>query len=416
LASPSSPRPASRWLWRIVVLLILAAGVGGFVALHKLKPKPAVHAPVQQLPLVQAEPLEFRSGPLTVSGSGLVRPRMEVVLAAEVSGRVSFVSPSLVTGGDLKRGQVLVRVDDAPFRAALAQAQAEHRSAQASLRLAEQQLERTRELIDQKYLSQQTLDERVAGRDQAAASLARAEALERQRRLDLEHTVVRSPFDGKVLSERVDPGETVQPGKELARIFADGALEVPVSLTDREMALIADPWRGGAQGAPASVRVAHGGGVYRWPARVDRVESAVDSATRTFNVVVRVDKPGARGEAVTGNPAAAPPLLVGMYATADIRGIDPGRHALVPRRALRDGERLWLLGDDGRLAIRTVRLLNEYGDRAAVSAEGLPADARVVVSDLKVVTDGMAVRAVGADGRAADAPARSAPVAREDGK
>ncbi|HEX5094063.1 MAG TPA: efflux RND transporter periplasmic adaptor subunit [Burkholderiales bacterium] len=407
--------PSSRWLWRFVVLLILAAGVGGFIALNKLKPKPAVRAPVQQLPFVQAEPLEFRSGPLTVSGSGLVRPRMEVVLAAEISGRVAFVSPSLVTGGKLKRGQVLVRVDDAPFRAALAQAEAEHKSAQSSLRLAEQLLERTRELIAKGYLSQQTLDERTANRDQASAALARAEALAHQRRLDLAHTVVRSPFDGKVLAERVDPGETVQPGKELARIFADGSLEVAVSLTDREMALIADPWRGGAQGAPASVRVEHGGGVYRWPAQVDRVESAVDSTTRTFNVVVRVDKPGAHGEAVSGDPAAAPPLLVGMYATADIRGVDPGRYALVPRRALRDGEQLWLLGDDGRLGVRKVRLLSESGERVAVAAEGLPEGARVVVSDLKVVTDGMPVREIGADGRAADAP-RAAPVAREDRK
>jgi RND family efflux transporter MFP subunit len=405
---------SSRWLWRFVVFLILAVGVGGFIAMNRLKPKPAVRAPAQQLPFVQAEALEFRSGPLAVSGSGLVRPRMEVVLAAEVSGRVAFVSPSLVTGGKLKREQVLVRVDDAPFLAALAQAEAEFKSAQASLRLAEQLLDRTRELIAKGYLSQQTLDERTANRDQAAAALARADAVARQRRLDLGHTVVRSPFDGKVLSERVDPGETVQPGKELARIFADGALEVAVSLTDREMALIADPWRGGARGAPASVRVEHGGGVYRWPAQVDRVEAAVDSATRTFNVVVRVDRPGAHGEPVSGNPAAAPPLLVGMYATADIRGVDPGRYALVPRRALRDGERLWLLGDDGRLAVRQVRLLSESGERVAVAAEGLPEGARVVVSELKVVTDGMPVREIGADGRAAEAPPRAAPVARED--
>jgi len=409
LVTPSSPAPASRWLWRLVVLAILAVGAGGFVALNKLKPQPAVRPPVQQLPLVQAEPLEFRAGALRVSGNGLVRPRAEVVLAAEVSGRVSFVSPALVTGGAVRRGQDLVRLDDAPFRAALAQAEAELNSARAALKLAGQLLERTRELIAKGYLSQQTLDERTAARDQAAAALARAEALAHQRRLDLAHTVVKAPFDGRVLAERVDRGETVQPGKELARLFADGALEIPVSLSDRDMALIGDLWRRGARtAAPARVRVAHGNGVYEWPARVERVEAAVDSATRTFNVVVRVDKPAARGAAVRGDPSAAPPLLVGMYATVQIDGVDPGRHALVPRRALRDGSLLWLLDESGRIAIRPVRVLLESGAQVAVSAHGLPEGARVVISDLKVVTPGMRVREIGADGRAV-AEGRPAP-------
>jgi RND family efflux transporter MFP subunit len=402
LATPSSSKPAARWLWRIVVLVILAAGLGGFIALNKLKPRPAVRAPAQQLPLVQTAALEFRSGALAVSGNGLVRPRAEVVLAAEVSGRVTFVSPRLVTGGAIARGEVLVRLDDEPFRAALAQAEAELTSSRAALRLAEQLLERTRELIAKGYLSQQTLDERLAGRDQAAAALARAEALARQRRLDLERTVMHAPFDGKVLADRVDRGETVQPGKELARIFADDRLEIAVSLSDRDMALIGDLWRGGAHGDRARVRVAHGGGVYEWPARVERVEAAVDSATRTFNVVVRVDKPGVRGQAVSGEPGAAPPLLVGMYATVEIAGTDPGRHALVPRRALRDGSVLWLVGEGGAVSIRPVRLLQESGERAAVSAEGLAEGTRVVVSDLKVVTEGMRVREIAA---AADAPA-----------
>jgi RND family efflux transporter MFP subunit len=398
LATPPSPKPAARWLWRIVVLLILAAGVGGFVALNKLKPKPAVRAPAQQLPLVQTEALEFRSGALAVTGNGLVRPRAEVVLAAEVSGRVTFVSRRLVTGGAITRGAVLVRLDDEPFRAALAQAEAELTSARAALKLAEQLLERTRELIAKGYLSQQTLDERMAGRDQAAAALTRAEALARQRRLDLERTVMHAPFDGKVLADRVDRGETVQPGKELARIFADDRLEIAVSLTDRDMALIGDPWRGGgAKGAEARVRVAHGSGIYEWPARVDRVEAAVDSATRTFNVVVRVDDPGARGKPASGEASAAPPLLVGMYATVEIAGTDPGRHALVPRRALRDGGVLWLVGEGGAVSIRPVRLLQESGERAAVSADGLAEGARVVVSDLKVVTEGMRVREIGAE-------------------
>jgi RND family efflux transporter MFP subunit len=394
---------SSRWLWRIVVLLILAAGIGGFAALNILQPEPAVRAPAERLPLVQVEALELREGALRVTGHGLVKPRAEAVLGVEVPGRIAFVSPSLAAGGTFAQGEVLLRLDDAPYRAAFAQAEAELVSARAGLRLAEQQLERTRDLIAQGFQSRQALDERSAARDQAAAALARAQALVQQRRLDLERSVVSAPFDGKVLSARVDRGESVQPGRELARVYADRPLEVAVSLTDREMALVANPWRAGngsERGAAASVEVEHGGGLYRWPARVHRVESSVDAATRTFNVVVRVERPAERGHAVRGEAAAAPPLLVGMYATVHIEGIDPGRHALVPRRALHDGDVLWLLGPAGTLQVRPVRVLQATGERVVVSAEGLPVDARVVTSDLKVVTDGMRVREIdGAQGR-----------------
>jgi hypothetical protein len=85
-----------------------------------------------------------------------------------------------------------------------------------------------------------------------------------------------------------------------------------------------------------------------------------------------------------------------MYAAVDIEGIDPGPQARVPRRALRDGSVLWLLDAAGRVSVRPVRVLQETNNQVVVSAQGLPAPARVVVSDLKVVTDGMRVREIGA--------------------
>jgi RND family efflux transporter MFP subunit len=397
----SRPREAhSRWFWRVVTAAILVAGIGGYVALQVLKPRPAVRAPVKQLPLVRAAPIEFREGALTVTGNGLVKPRAEVVLGAEVSGRVTYVSPALVTGGAFAKGDVLIRLDPESFEAALGQAIADRQSAQASLGLAEQLLKRTGELIAKGFLSRQTLDERVANRDQARAALARAEALEQQRRIDLTRAVIKAPFKGRVLSERVDLGETVQPGKELARIFSDDALEIAVSLTDRDVALIADPWRAAntgnesGRGASATVIIEHGGERYQWPATVDRVEASVDSATRTFNVVVRVDNPDARGRSVSGAGGDGPPLLVGMYATVEIAGRDQGRYAVVPRRALRDGGVVWLLGSTDTVAITQVRVLHESKDTVAISSEGLPTDARVITSELKVVTEGMPVRVV----------------------
>lgn len=403
MSDPDSAPSGGRWRWRLLVLAILAAGAAGFVALQAFKPRPAVNAPVEQLPLVRVAPIALRDGAITITGNGLVKPRAEVALAAEVSGRAAFVSPALVTGGRFAQGEVLVRLDPEPFRAALAQAEAERQSAQASLALAEQQLARTEQLIAQKFLSRQTLDERVAARDQARAALARAEAIQDSRRIDLERSVIRAPFKGRVLSEKVDPGETVQPGKELARIFANDALEIAVSLTDREVALIDDPW--GTHGeakrsvaARATVSVEHGGRRYRWTGRVDRVEAAVDSETRTFHVVVRVDRPDTRGEPVSGAAESAPPLLVGMYATVEIAGRDAGRYALVPRRALRDGSRVWLLASGNVVAIRPVTVLYDAGDQTAVT--GLDAADPVIISDLKVVTEGMPVRVLEDAGRA----------------
>ncbi len=387
--------PRRRWTWRLAVIAILSLGVGGFVALQVFKPRPAVRAPAKQLPLARAVPIEIRAGALTVTGHGLARPRVEVVLAPEVPGKVSFVSANLVVGGTFRAGEMLVRLDPESFRAALAQARAERESAQASLALAEQLLKRTDELIAQGFQAEQTRDERVANRDLARAALERAEALLKGRSIDLARSELRAPFAGRVLSEKVDIGETVQPGRELARLFADDVLEIAVPLTDRDVALLDDPWSGKAGRAAATVTVEHGGTRYRWPARLDRIEAALDSATRTLNVVVRVDKPQARGTPLDGHgKGVAPPLLVGMYVQVDIVGRSVDRYAVLPRQALRDGDQLWRLDDADRIKIVPVRVLQEVADTVAVSGDALEPGARVIVSDLKVVTDGMAVRVV----------------------
>lgn len=388
--------------------MILGASIGGFIALQVFKPKPVVKPLVKQIPIVRLAELKARNGALPVIGSGLVEPRNQVSLAAETQGRIVRLSKNLVSGGQVQRGELLLALDAAPFKAALAQARADRQSTIAALALTEQSIKRTQELIAQGFLSRQTLDERVANRDQARAALARARAIESQRRIDLGRTAIASPFDGRVLSENVSIGDIVQPGRELARLFDANALEISVSLTGKDMSLIDDPWaQVKAEPASAVLTVNHGGQEFEWPARVDRVEAAIDSATRTFNVVIVPTAPGIAGVATNEDKRSGPPLVVGMYATARIAGRDLGEYYLLPRRALREGNKLWVMTPENEVAIIKAEVLTEIDDDVALRIRPVPDAIGVITSDLKVVTPGMEVRTIAPqDGDAAAREAR----------
>jgi RND family efflux transporter MFP subunit len=402
----SSLKSSKRWL----IPTILAAGVLGFVLLNVLKPRPVVQPTTRPAPVVQTETITAAPGGIRIRGSGAVKPRHELIIAAEVSGRVSEVHPRLLAGGQFSQGDRLITLDPAPFNAALAQAQADLASAQASLRLAEQLYTRTQDLISKGFLSQQTLDERTSQRDQAAAALARAQALVDTRTIDLRRSEITAPYSGIVLSQRVSPGEIVQPGRELARVFPSDRLEVTVSLTDRDFALLGDVWRDGVSAAQvvqrppkpqgtkpgqpgqqplAEVIVTHGSQVLRWPARVDRVEAAVDPTTRTFNVVVTVENPWL---SLAQQEANTPPLLVGMFAQVEIEGLRPEPFARIPRKAIREGQEIWVLDDQRTLRIYPIRLLYESDQAAYIALEGLPPRFDLITSDLKVPIQGMTLR------------------------
>ncbi len=418
LAEPGNTPPvARRWPWVLLALVLLAGSIGVFVALQVFKPRPTVKPIVRQIPIVRIATLDKQSGSLPVIGNGLVEPRNQVSLAAETQGRIVRLSKNLVSGGTVRRGELLLAIDASPFKATLAQARADRQSAAAALSLAEQSIKRTETLIEQGFLSRQKLDEAKANRDQAKAGLARARAIESQRRIDLGRTAIASPFDGRVLSESVSIGDMVQPGREIARLFDDKALEISISLTSKDMSLINDPWgQIGGQPANASIQVSHGGKLYKWPGQVERIEAAIDSATRTFNVVVKPLEPSAAGEPVEEGGENGPPLLVGMYATAKIAGRDLGQFYLLPRRALRDQNQLWLMTRQDTVNIVTAEVLTEIDDMVAVRLTPEPDAVGVITSDLKVVTHGMRVRTAKPKNGAAQAHEARGTVAPESPK
>ena len=398
---------------------ILAIGIVGAYLLVALSPEPTRRPPPKQTPLVQTVQPDIRSGALMVAGSGTVRPKAEVNLAPQVGGTVVYVNPALVSGGQIRRGQVLVRIEAADYQNALRQAEADVAQQQVNLLQTEEEARIARTEYEQFRAREQSRRATVADTagpnrlvlrepQQAAAkaALARAEATMANARLALSRTRVVAPFDGYVRSESVDKGQFVAAGQAIAQLYAADEVEVVVPLSTDEAALIPRLWdKQAGQGSvqiPAEVVMGYGGQQYQWTGYVDRAEAAMDASSRTIDIVVRVPRPFSGGQAmdvpgeVNAYAQQAPPLLVGQYVTVKVAGAEFDRFASIPREALRPDDEVWTVKNDSLVHIVPIQVLQKIGDEVYVLGDIRTIDA-IITSELTAATEGMRVRRAATD-------------------
>jgi len=380
-------------LFKILLpLVVLAAGAAAALQLAAQREVPEPEPREVPLPSVRTVLAEPTDHEVWVTSRGTVVPRTESQLVVEVPGRVVRISPDLVSGGFFEAGEVLLEID--PRDLELAVAQAELDVARSRRRLAEEEADaevarREWETLGTGEPTPLTLREPQVA--EARAQVAAAEALLERARRDLARTRVTAPFSGRVRDKRVDLGQYVQPGTPVATLYATDVAEVRLPLADGELAFVELPVAGlrDAEKRPEVELVAHFAGDRRsWTGRVVRTEGEIDPRTRMVMTVAEVREPY--------DPSRVVPLAIGMFVEARIRGVLLEDVLVLPREALREGDRVYALDEEDRLLVREVRVLRAERDRVVLRAEEL-AGARVVVSPLELVTDGMRVRDLGVD-------------------
>lgn len=360
-----------------------------------LRPDPPVAPTRSQVPYVSVAPARAGSGPIPVHGAGTVRPRAEVEVAAQVAGKVAWVAPAFQSGGRVRQGQVLFRIEDADYQNRVRQARANVAAQQVALlqaqeevRIARSEYERFRRRrageTESKAVGPLALREPQLAA--ARAALARDSATLADAELALSRTEVRAPFGGIVRSESVASGRFVAPGQAVGRLYADDAVEVVVPLADADAALLPGLWelRAGDGDRRMAVRVfaRFGDGSRSWAGYVDRAETALDERTRTVHVIVRIPGPF-RG--------SGPPLLVGQFVDARIDGGAADPWFALPRPALRAGDEVWAVRSDSAIAVVPVRVLQRPKDSVLVAGD-LRRGEPVVVGGISFATEGMIVR------------------------
>ena len=373
-----------------VMLVLLGAGVAGFLALTASKPQLKRTKPPVPVPMVRVSKITTGPQSIIVRGEGTCRPLREIQLVPQVNGKVVYMSPVLVDGGEFKKGEVLLRIDPLDYQLAVTLAQARVKDSESRLRVAEEEAAAAKEewrlLYQDKGEKVEDPPALVAKEPQLAAAKAKLAADladQRKARLNLERTELKAPFNGRISSESVDIGQYVSSAKPLATLFSTEAAQIVVPFEDESLFWFHVPGftPGNGSGSPVTVHARIAGRDLTWSGRIMRAEGMLDERTRMVPVVVRVEKPY----------ASKPPLVAGLFVTVEIQGRTLENAAVIPRVALRDDDTVWVVDDAGLLKFRRVDVARLEADQAILRS-GLEDQEMVVVSGLKVVTDGMKVR------------------------
>ncbi|QND80059.1 efflux RND transporter periplasmic adaptor subunit [Pseudoxanthomonas mexicana] len=168
---------------------------------------------------------------VAISATGTLSAISTVTVGSQISGQVTDVLVDY--NSEVKKGEVLARIDPSTYEAQIEQGNAQIANAQASLKqaqatLANAELDYTRkaDLGRQKLVAQSDVDLARAARDQARAQVNAAQAQIRQQtastqttRVNLDRTVIRSPVDGVVLTRTIEPGQTVAASLQAPELF-----------------------------------------------------------------------------------------------------------------------------------------------------------------------------------------------------
>jgi RND family efflux transporter MFP subunit len=378
VARPHSPH-RRRNVAIAVIALALVAGLGW----KAFSGGPVGAAPMPPAIVQVAQPLT-REVTQWNDYIGRFAPSRTVEVRPRVSGAVVQI---LFRDGDIVRqGQPLFVVDPRPYRAALAEAQAEVASARSAVALAQSNYGRVQGLTGDEAVAGTEIDQLRARVRAAAAQLAGAQARVTQRALDLEFATVRAPISGRVSDRRIDVGNLVsgENGAQATLLTTINAVDPIYFNFDASEALFLRTQRERqASQAPANVQVRlQDEADYRWNGKLDFTDTGLDPRSGTIRV-----------RAVVPNPNGF--LTPGMFGNMRLADGGKVRAMLVPDEAVQSDQArkvVMTVGGDNTVTAKPVEI-GPLVNGLRVIQSGLAPNDRVVVSNFQAAIAGAKVDA-----------------------
>lgn len=394
--------------------------------IHTRPPPPTTHTPAP-VPSVAVSTVDARTEQIPVVGYGAVRPKNQVQIVPQISGKLVYTHENLAQGEIIPSGELLFEIDSTVYEARTRQVQAEVRGLEGALVRHDQEMENLKErianaeqmlaidesdyytskrlfeaesvgtqrdvdLVRQKYLQQR--DVVVSLKNQLA--LIPHLKLETQAKLDaslarlrlaqhnLDHTKINCPFKARVESTSAYRSQVVSAHFSIATLTDMEAFEIAVGVDPRDLRWLAKEIQPAAlkeddhpDGPKVTVIWSLPGQQFTWDGYATRFER-VDEVTRTAHIVVEVREADMVAQVALGSTESAPSLSIGMYCRTELPAEPLDEALLVPRHAIYDGGWVYVFEPDvdssdeslGRLGRRRVPKLRAIADSVLVDYSG----------------------------------------------
>jgi len=370
----------------IIPIVMLAAGIAAMVGFSSMKKPPEEKEKVDNTPIVAVENISVAPMTLEVDSYGMVKPKYETELVAQVNGEIVELSAIFVRGGFVKKDQLLARIDPSDYQAALIDAQASMATARAALEKEVAQgkvAEREWTKIENSSPTELSLRKPQLAQELARVKAAQASVLRAER--NLERTEIRAPYDAMIESRNIGLGSFVSVGSKMGHVLGTAIAEIRLPVADNQLAFLvkAESSKAGVN-AQVNLIGTYAGQDTLWQAKIARSEGVVDSKSRMSYLVAEINDPYLLNSLSDSSDA---PLRFGSYVNAKIMGYDISQATLVPRFLVVNGK-VAILDSESKLHYATIDIVRQQGSHVVV-ANGLADGDQLIVSALDYPVDGM---------------------------
>ena len=376
-------------VWRLILPLMFL-GTGWFAFDHWMQPevREKRQRGLPQLPKTRVIELTVVDFEPQIETSGVIRAHNQITLTSQVSGRIVATHPQFEDGAYFEEGTVLVELDKADFKTAVASAKSQQ--AQALAILAQEQTRAKQARLDWEDLGYEEepsdLVLRVPQLREAEARVEAAAAQLEQAERGLERCQIRAPFDGRMRQRMVGVSQTISSGTSLASIFAVDYAEVRLPIEARHMRFLELPEEASDSPVKIILRDAldESNKVER-EAWIVRTEGALNEQSLDLFAIARIDDP-------FGRESGKAPLRIGQPVSAKVPGRPFEKVVVIPRKAVRQLSRITVVDRDSHIITkRMVTPLWENDTDLVVSDEFLVDGTLLATAYLVYTPDGTPV-------------------------